>query len=32
VKELPHDALLRIASKPIDAEVLLALLRELLDG
>ena len=32
VKELPRDALLRIASKPIDADELLALLRELLDA
>jgi CheY-like chemotaxis protein len=32
VKGLPHDTLLRIASKPIEAEELLALLRALLES
>jgi two-component system, sensor histidine kinase len=32
VREMPGDALLRIASKPIDAEELLAMLRELLES
>lgn len=32
VRELPQDALLRVASKPVNADELLALIRELLDS